>query len=240
MLSTEVNGHIVTYNDIDDPYFVSIFPLIKPHTITSSNGPGTAVGALQIARVHRQKQDPRRYRRMRRLERRLNAACRHGADAFRRHVAPHLPLRYVRGNAPPRGDRQALGRRSRSADLGDHTAQGKPWGYGGTVDIVRDVMRASGYPDDKLIFVEGMVEDTLPGKRAEQLSLLRLDTDLYKSTYHELVHLYPTLASGGILIIDDYGYFQGARAATDQYIQENSLRIFLSRIDDSVRLAVKP
>ena len=75
---------------------------------------------------------------------------------------------------------------------------------------------------------------------AEQLSLLRLDTDFYKSTYHELKHLYPTLSSGGILIIDDYGYFQGARMATDQYIDENKLRIFLTRIDNSVRLVVKP
>jgi len=102
------------------------------------------------------------------------------------------------------------------------------------------VMAASNYPEDKLVFVEGMVEDTVPGQAADQLSLLRLDTDLYKSTYHELVHLYPRLATGGILIIDDYGYFQGSRAATDQYIAENKLKLFLTRIDESVRLVVKP
>jgi O-methyltransferase len=91
-------------------------------------------------------------------------------------------------------------------------ATGSTWGYGGTVDMVRTVMRTSGYPEDKLVFVEGMVEDTIPGTMAERLCLLRLDTDLYKSTYHELKHLYPTLSSGGILILDDYGHFQGARA----------------------------
>jgi O-methyltransferase len=85
-----------------------------------------------------------------------------------------------------------------------------------------------------------MVEDTLPAIRPEQVSLLRLDTDLYSSTYHELIHLYPLLAVGGILIIDDYGAFQGARIATDQFIEENRLPLFLSRIDGSVRLAVKP
>ena len=42
------------------------------------------------------------------------------------------------------------------------------------------------------------------------------------------MHLYPSLSSGGILIIDDYGYFQGARAATDQYIAENKLKFFLA------------
>jgi hypothetical protein len=69
---------------------------------------------------------------------------------------------------------------------------------------------------------------------------LRLDTDFYRSTHHELVHLYPSLVPGGVLIIDDYGAFQGARKATDEYIRQNNLRLFLSRIDEHVRLAIKP
>jgi hypothetical protein len=84
------------------------------------------------------------------------------------------------------------------------------------------------------------VEDTIPATSPERISLLRLDTDLYSSTYHELLHLYPLLTTGGILIIDDYGAFQGAKLATDQFIAENKLPLFLSRIDVSVRLAVKP
>jgi O-methyltransferase len=117
---------------------------------------------------------------------------------------------------------------------------GGRWCYGGTQDHVRSVVSSSGYPEDRFVFVEGMVEDTLPATRPEKISLLRLDTDLYSSTYHELVHLYPLLAVGGILIIDDYGAFQGAKIATDQFIEENRLPLFLSRIDGSVRLAVKP
>jgi hypothetical protein len=66
-----------------------------------------------------------------------------------------------------------------------------------------------------------------------------LDTDWYASTYHELVHLYPAINVGGILIIDDYGWCHGSRQATDKYIKENKLNLFLSRIDESVRLAVK-
>lgn len=121
-----------------------------------------------------------------------------------------------------------------------YQAGGKPWGFGGTVEMVRAVMRQSGYPDDQMIFVQGMVEDTIPATKPDQLALLRLDTDLYASTYHELVHLYPTVASGGIIILDDYGYFQGARLATDRYIAENNLPLFLARIDLSVRVTVKP
>ena len=120
-----------------------------------------------------------------------------------------------------------------------HQRNGGRWCYGGTQDHVRRVVLSSGYPEDQFVFVEGMVEDTLPATRPDIVSLLRLDTDLYSSTYHELVHLYPRLAVGGILIIDDYGAFQGARIATDRYIAENRLPLFLSRIDAAVRLAVK-
>ena len=117
---------------------------------------------------------------------------------------------------------------------------GRSWCFGGTQDYVRAVVSKSGYPEDKFVFVEGQVEHTLPATRPDHISLLRLDTDLYSSTYHELVHLYPPLTPGGILIIDDYGAFRGARLATDQFIAENNLPLFLSRIDVSVRLAVKP
>jgi hypothetical protein len=69
---------------------------------------------------------------------------------------------------------------------------------------------------------------------------LRLDTDLYSSTYAEMTHLYPLISPGGILIIDDYGWLLGAQIATDQYIAEQKLPPFLTRINESVRLAVKP
>jgi O-methyltransferase len=121
-----------------------------------------------------------------------------------------------------------------------HHRTGGRWCFGGTRDHVRSVVTSSGYPEDRFVFVEGLVENTLPAQRPETISLLRLDTDLYRSTYHELVHLYPSLTVGGILMIDDYGAFQGAKLATDRYIQENQLPLFLSRIDTSVRVAVKP
>ena len=121
-----------------------------------------------------------------------------------------------------------------------HQRNGRRWCFGGTLDHVKRVVGSAGYPEDKLVFVEGLVEETLPAIRPEHISLLRLDTDLYRSTYHELVHLYPLLVAGGILIVDDYGAFQGAKLATDQFIAETRAPLFLSRVDSSVRLAVKP
>jgi hypothetical protein len=74
----------------------------------------------------------------------------------------------------------------------------------------------------------------------DAISLLRLDTDFYESTRHELIHLYPRLARGGILIIDDYGAFAGARQAVDEFLAEQQVRTFLHRIDSTGRLLVKP
>lgn len=121
-----------------------------------------------------------------------------------------------------------------------HERNGSRWGYGGTQEHVRNVMRSSGYPEDRLVFVEGMVEDTLPAMRPETIGLLRLDTDLFRSTYHELAHLYPLLSVGGVLIIDDYGGFQGVQIAVDRYFEEMQRPTFLSRISAGARLVVKP
>ena len=113
------------------------------------------------------------------------------------------------------------------------------WGPPAPIEEVRKNVYASNYPKDNFVFVKGPVEHTIPGTVPEKIALLRLDTDWYASTYHELVHLYPIISAGGILIIDDYGWCRGARQATDKYIKEHKLNLFLSRIDESVRLAVK-
>jgi hypothetical protein len=112
------------------------------------------------------------------------------------------------------------------------------WCYA-SMEEVRGNVSAAGYPADKLRFIKGKVEDTLPGEAPPDIALLRLDTDWYESTLHELETLFPRLVPGGILIIDDYGDWSGARKAVDEYIAKHSLPLFLSRMDDSARLAVK-
>lgn len=109
----------------------------------------------------------------------------------------------------------------------------------GPLDEVKANVTSTGYPVDKIHFVEGKVEDTIPGESPDQIAILRLDTDWYQSTRHELVHLYPLLSPGGILIIDDYGYWQGARKAVDEYIEENDLKLMLHKIDHSSRITIK-
>jgi hypothetical protein len=109
-----------------------------------------------------------------------------------------------------------------------------------SLDDVRDAVLGVGYPPERIHFVEGRVEETVPAHAPEEIALLRLDTDWYASTKHELVHLYPRLTSGGVLILDDYGYWQGARRAVDEYVSQNELTLLLNRIDNTARIAVKP
>ena len=110
-----------------------------------------------------------------------------------------------------------------------------------SVARVQDALAAIAYPPSKIHFVKGKVGDTIPSQAPEQIALLRLDTDWYESTRHELIHLYPLLSSGGVLILDDYGWWRGAGQATDEYFHEHGSAPLLVRIDDGgVRLAVKP
>lgn len=112
------------------------------------------------------------------------------------------------------------------------------WAYS-PLEEVRRNLAGTRYPPDKIHLIAGKVEDTLPARAPGQISLLRLDTDWYESTRRELIHLFPRLAIGGVLIIDDYGHWSGARQAVDEYIAEHKLRILLNRIDYTGRIAVK-
>jgi O-methyltransferase len=71
----------------------------------------------------------------------------------------------------------------------------------------------------------------------ESVALLRLDTDWYESTRHELEHLYPLLVPGGVLIIDDYGHHLGVRKAVDEYFADDP--ILLTRVDYTGRMGIK-
>ena len=112
------------------------------------------------------------------------------------------------------------------------------WCYA-PLDEVTKNMRAIGYPMEKVHFVQGRVEETIPGLVPDRIAVLRLDTDWYESTVHELRHLYPLVSKDGVLIVDDYGYWQGARQAVDEYFKDQADRPLLHRIDSTGRIAVK-
>jgi hypothetical protein len=106
--------------------------------------------------------------------------------------------------------------------------------------LVESNLRRTQYPMNRFRFVHGDVLVTIPAEIPASLSVLRLDTDWYQSTRHELKHLYPRLSPNGVLIIDDYGYWRGARKATEEYFQTVDARPLLNRIDYTGRIGVKP
>lgn len=107
------------------------------------------------------------------------------------------------------------------------------------LDLVKRVLQDTGYPSERLHFVQGTVEETIPEQVPERIALLRLDTDWYESTRHEMVHLYPLLPPGGVLVIDDYGHWDGCREAVDEYFDSVGEAPLLNRVDYSCRVAVK-
>ncbi len=113
------------------------------------------------------------------------------------------------------------------------------WCYASLRDVQSNLARTD-YPSDQIRYVPGPVEQTIPYQApAEPIALLRLDTDWYGSTKHELIHLFPRVQTGGILIIDDYGHWQGARLAVDEYLATLDTHYLLHRIDYTGRLLIK-
>jgi O-methyltransferase len=108
------------------------------------------------------------------------------------------------------------------------------------LEQVKDLLYPTGYRRQKMHFVPGDVDKTIPAHAPEVISLLRLDTDWYESTKHELTHLFPRLSQSGVIIIDDYGHWKGSRQACDEYFAQHRIPILLNRIDYTGRIAVRP
>lgn len=101
--------------------------------------------------------------------------------------------------------------------------------------------REAGLLHENVVMIKGDVLATLEDERnlPERIAVLRLDTDFYESTKRELEILYPRLSIGGVLIIDDYGHWQGSRAAVDEYFRKHCNRPFLQYVDYTVRVGVR-
>jgi len=140
-------------------------------------------------------------------------------------------------SAPTAADRSVSGE-SAAAQLARTPRGSGVWCEAGLADVQANLW-STGYPRERLHFVAGPVETTIPATLPRRIALLRLDTDWYESTRHELVHLYPALSRHGVLVVDDYGHWQGARQAVDEYFAARNEPVFLHRVDYTARLVVK-
>lgn len=152
--------------------------------------------------------------------------------------ALHLYDTYEGMPPPTEHDRDHLGA-SAADQLASQDKDAQVWARA-QIDEVEANMRSTSYPWERVHMIKGLVEATIPGHVPERIALLRLDTDWYESTRHELEHLFPRLVPGGVLILDDYGHWEGARKAVDEYLAEHRLPLLLCRIDMGGRIAIKP
>ena len=93
---------------------------------------------------------------------------------------------------------------------------------------------------DRVQFVKGLFQDTFPAFAVSQIALLHIDGDWYESVKACLDNLYDKVSPGGIIQFDDYGYWQGARKAVDEFLDARGIRAPLKKLDYSGRLLVKP
>ena len=160
----------------------------------------------------------------------LDAAGDHSRDLYLFDTFEGMP-------PPTERDRRLRGR-SAAELLAKSKKTRAIWAYA-SLEEVQAGFKNVPYPAERIHFIKGKVEDTVPAQAPEQIALLRLDTDWYESTRHELEHLYDRLVSGGVLIIDDYGWWKGSREATDEFLRKTGDRILLVRAGTG-RIAVKP
>lgn len=139
---------------------------------------------------------------------------------------------------PPPSDIDVRADNTSAAHLLATTGQDDAFWAVGPLETVRAAMTSTAYPSELIHYIVGRVEDTLPEEAPQQIALLRLDTDWYESTRHELVHMYDRLVPGGVLIIDDYGYWKGSRQAVDEFFSTRP-RPLLIPLDDGGRLVIK-
>lgn len=118
------------------------------------------------------------------------------------------------------------------------TDRASTWARAGLEEVAAN-LASTGYPEERVRLVKGLVEETLPDQAPDRIALLRLDTDWYRSTRHEMEVCYPRLSPRGILLVDDYGHFLGARRAIDEYVERHNLTLLLQRVDYSGRMAIK-
>ena len=142
--------------------------------------------------------------------------------------------------APSKNDGSTFGRLTPQEEYDKFRAKDGicQWCYS-SIEETRQNMLSVGYPESKIHFVKGPVEQTIPAQAPKQIALLRLDTDFYESSKHEMIHLFPRLTKGGVLLLDDYGHWEGQRRAVDEYISEHQITLFMSRLDYTGRAAIK-
>jgi hypothetical protein len=206
------------------------------HDLVRAAGDALAAGALP-----RPVRDRWRTRRVRHVAGRLGRHDGARAPRDRTHAEAHdPPVRQLRGAARAHREGRREGRRY---------ARGRVTGALDTIDACTAPLEDNrallegeiGYPTELLTYHPGWFQATVPAAAPSlgPIALLRLDGDWYESTAVCLRHLYPLVPPGGVVVIDDYGHWEGARRAVDEFVASLDEPILLSHIDYTGRYWVR-
>ena len=109
----------------------------------------------------------------------------------------------------------------------------------GTLDEVQELFEKLGILAEAN-FVKGLFQTTVPKSEVGSIAVLHLDGDWYESVRVCLDHLYDRVSPGGVIQIDDYGHWEGARAAVDDFMNERGIHTRLRHLDYTGRQMIKP
>lgn len=105
---------------------------------------------------------------------------------------------------------------------------------------VREVLGRVGTPDQQVHIVPGWFRETLPSASIERIALIHIDADWYDSVKLCLEHFYDRISPNGVVVLNDYGAWQGAKRAVDEFIVQHQLKVRLKWVDPGTRYFVKP
>ncbi|RYF77836.1 MAG: macrocin O-methyltransferase, partial [Chitinophagaceae bacterium] len=188
--------------DINDPEFLELYKLCKPYTMTTVERLYALYNAVRYVLDKNIEGDFVECGVWKGGSSMMMAALLAKAGVTNRKII--LYDTYEGMSEPTEADKDSTG--ETAAQLLQQQAKedaASVWCYS-SFDEVKSNLQKAGLPEDNIIMIQGKVEDTIPENiPAQKIALLRLDTDWYESTKHELIHLYPLLTANGILIIDD-------------------------------------
>ena len=225
-------------SDMTEPEFLDLYQLCMPYTMTSRERMYSLYMAVDYVLKHDVPGDFVECGVWRGGSAMLIARMLHHRGIQNRRL--YLYDTYEGMSSPTAADRDFAGRDADALlNASEHNKETSVWCLADIADV-KNNMAKTNLPGDLIHFIKGKVEDTLPMQMPqENIAILRLDTDWYASTLHELHHLYPRLSVNGVLIIDDYGHWEGCRKAVDEYFQEKNIQMLLNRIDYTGRLGIK-
>jgi O-methyltransferase len=107
-------------------------------------------------------------------------------------------------------------------------------------EIVRDNLAAAAIATDRVHIVPGLYEETVRDFRPPPIAFLHLDCDWYDPVRLCLDTFYDAVSPGGVIVLDDYGFWSGCRKAVDEFVARRCPGTPLVAIDSTSHYFIKP